>query len=277
MTSAAIESLFVPATPTTARARGNQSSPGWWLMLLEGRALSEAAATLFAWPLLQLAPRGDGHTVMVLPGLGADDYSTLLLRRYLTDRGYKAVGWGQGLNRGDRAEARQALAERLAALEEDSGKKVSLVGWSMGGVFARMLANQFPDKVRRVVTLGTPFTGDEKGTNAGWAYRLLNGKSPRGLKSSQLGRAATAFASVPTTSIFSRTDGIVSWHNSFASVEDPLSENVEVYASHIGLGAHPAALYAVAERLASPIDGTQWKRFEAPLLLRPHFPDPARN
>lgn len=217
------------------------SAPGWWLVILEGRAGWEATASVLAWPILQTAPKGDGHPVMVIPGIGADDHTTLILRHYLTDRGYAVTGWGQGINRGDGAGVREALVQRSVELEAASGRTVSLVGWSMGGVFARMLAHQHTRSVRRVVTLGTPFAGDEQGTNAGWAYRLLNGWSPAGLKRSTLGCAATAAARVPTTSIYSRTDGVVSWHNSVAPQHDTLSENIEVHASHLGIGAHPCS------------------------------------
>jgi len=263
-----------PAAPVVRTYK--RSAPGWWLVLLEARAGWEAAASVLAWPILQTAPKGDGHPVMVIPGLGADDHSTIILRHFLSDRGYAVTGWGQGMNRGDGAGVREALVQRLLELETASGRAVSLVGWSMGGVFARMLAHQHTRSVRRVVTLGTPFTGDEQGTNAGWAYRLLNGRSPAGLKRSTLGRAATAAARVPTTSIYSRTDGIVSWHNSVAPQHDSLSENIEVHASHLGIGAHPAAMYAVADRLASPISGRQWQPFVAPALFQSHFPDPTR-
>jgi pimeloyl-ACP methyl ester carboxylesterase len=230
--------------------------PSRLLLLAEGRALWEAGATIALWPLLQLAPRGDGHAVMVLPGLGASDGSTELLRGFLETRGYAVHGWGHGTNCGPRPGVEDGLLALLRRLHERSGK-VSLVGWSLGGVFARMLAAKSPEAVRSVVTLGSPFDGSPRATPHDAGRR----------------RWARPTPAVPTTSIFSRSDGIVSGRSSVEE-ETPSSENIEVEASHFGLGVHPAVFYAVADRLSMPESG--WTRFVAPPGLRPFYPDPAR-
>ena len=245
--------------------------PSRLLLLAEGRALWEAGASVALWPLLQLAPRGDGHPVLVLPGLIASDLSTRLLRRYLESRGHDAHGWGLGRNLGPREGIEDGMMRKLESLSETSGGKVSLVGWSLGGVYARLLASHRPDLVRCVVTMGSPFTGTARATNAWRVYEGLSGQSsedPRRMEHVQ------PTPSVPTTSIFSRTDGVVAWR---CSIEEsgPQSENIEVIGSHLGLGAHPAVLYALADRLAQP-EG-QWKPFDRRLFGPWIYPDPARR
>jgi pimeloyl-ACP methyl ester carboxylesterase len=244
--------------------------PSRLLLLAEARAIWEAGAAVALWPLLQLTPRGDGHPVLVLPGLVASDMSTKLLRRYLQSRGYDAHGWGLGRNLGPREGIEDGMIQRIESLHEESGRKVSLVGWSLGGVYARLLASSRPELVRSVVTLGSPFTGSSRATNAWRVYEGVSGQSsedPRRMK------RVRPTPPVPTTSIFSRSDGVVAWR---CSVEEtgPKSENIEVVASHLGLGAHPAVLYALADRLAQP-EG-QWKPFNRGMLGPLVYPDPAR-
>lgn len=219
----------------TTATREHISPPSRLLLLAEGRALWETGAGLAMWPLLQLTPRGDGHPVLVLPGLVAGDASTLVLRRYLASRGYDAHGWGLGRNFGPREGVEDGMVTLLRKLHDDSGQKVSLVGWSLGGVYARLLASAHPDLVRGVITLGSPFSGSPRATNAWRVYEGVSGQSshdPRRMKFVQ------PTPSVPTTSIFSRTDGVVAWRCSIEKT-GPKSENIEVIASHLGLGAHP--------------------------------------
>jgi len=254
----------------TAAAHDPIKPPSKFLLLAEGRALWEAGAAMALWPLLQLTPRGDGHAVLVLPGLVASDISTKLLRRYLQGRGYDAHGWGLGRNLGPRQGIEAGMLQRLESLHAETGRKVSLVGWSLGGVYARLLAASRPELVRSVITLGSPFTGSARATNAWRVYEGVSGQSsedPRRM------RHVEPTPSVPTTSIFSRSDGVVAWR---CSVErpGPNAENIEVVASHLGLGAHPAVLYALADRLAQP-EGA-WKPFDRGLLGPLVFPDPAR-
>src|SRR5207237_2212332 len=133
--------------------------PSKTLMFLEGRAIHEFGAFLGALPLLSLAPRGDGHPVLVLPGLVASDASTRPLRSFLKGRGYAVSGWRQGRNFGLRDGVRDSMVDLLRELNQAHGRKVSLVGWSLGGVYARQLAKMMPDQVRSVITLGSPFAG----------------------------------------------------------------------------------------------------------------------
>jgi len=233
------------------------AAPGRLLQLLELRAAWELAAGIAALPwLLHLAPRGDGHVVLVLPGLAAGDGSTRLLRGLLTGRGYRVHGWGLGRNRGPRAGIEGAMLETLERLHAESGRKVSLVGQSLGGAYAHLLALQRPDAVRCVVTLGSPLAGHARASNAWRLYEFLSGESAA---DPRLARQIRQAVRVPTTAIYSRSDGIVAWQSSVAP-EGPQSESIEIVSSHLGMAVHPLVLYLVAERLAQP-EG-RWQPFD---------------
>jgi pimeloyl-ACP methyl ester carboxylesterase len=217
-------------------------------MLAEARALFELNSSLLLSPLLMRAPRGDGHPVLALPGFLASDLSMAPMRRYLKELGYDAYAWKMGRNIGGVSRLRAALRDRLAEIHESSGRKVSVVGWSLGGVYARDLALRAPDMVRYVVTLGSPFANDVRATNATRLYEALSGETVD--DNPELSRAIAGDLPVPTTSIYSRADGVVNWHTCLLRPSDT-AENIEVYlASHVGLGVNPAALWAVADRLA---------------------------
>lgn len=220
-------------------------SPGPLLLALEGRAPWEFGAALAALPVMRFAPRGDGHSVVVFPGLAASDISTLPLRAFLAERGYKPHGWDLRFNFGPRAGVLERSLERVRRIRRDTGRRVSLVGWSLGGVYAREIAKLAPEDVRCVITLGSPFTGDPKANNAWRIYEFASGHSLGDREQVERVREAPP---VPTTSVFSRSDGIVAWR---CCLQPPqaLAESIEVTASHIGMGLNPAAWYAVADRL----------------------------
>ena len=245
--------------------------PSRLLLMAEGRALWEAAASVAWWPLLRLAPRGDGHAVLVLPGLVASDASTGLLRRYLKYRNYDVHGWGQGRNLGPRPGVEKGMVDLLKKLADQSGQKVSVVGWSLGGVYARMLAASHTDEVRDVITLGSPFVGSGHATNAWRIYESVSGQNA---DDEQRWSQVRPTPSVPTTSIYSRTDGVVAWQCSLEK-SGPHTENIEVLASPLGLGFHPAVLFALADRLAQP-EG-EWKPFEGSRLGPWVYPKPAER
>ena len=162
----------------TSRRTSNHGlpPPSLALLALEFRAPLEFGAVLPAWPALQRAPASDGHTVLVFPGLSASDASTWPLRGYLGTLGYSTLGWSQGYNFGPRAGVLKTARRDLERAFESSGRKVSLVGWSLGGVYARELAKEMPDLVRGVITLGSPFAGPPKSTNAWRIYELTSGR-----------------------------------------------------------------------------------------------------
>jgi pimeloyl-ACP methyl ester carboxylesterase len=246
--------------------------PSKTLMFLEGRAINEFGAFLGALPLLSLAPRGDGHPVLVLPGLVASDMSTRPLRAFLNNRGYAANGWRQGRNLGLRDGVREAMVDLVQELNDIHGRKVSLIGWSLGGLYARQLAKMMPERVRSVITLGSPFAGPPKATNAWRVYEFASGRRADEVDP-QFGGSLADAPPVPTTAIFSRTDGICAWQG---CKEKPSAqtESIEVESSHCGMGHHPAVVYAVADRLAQP-EG-KWQPFDRSGWRALVYPDPNR-
>jgi len=242
----------------------NGAAPSLGLAFLEfPRAMLELSALSATAPLLAHAPQGDGHTVLVLPGFTASDRSTGLLRRYLKRLGYDAHGWDLGRNLGPKSIGREGevLAELVGRKHRDRGAKISIIGQSLGGVMAREVARAFPEMVRQVITLGSPFGGNPRANNVWRIYERMTGDSVRsGDIEERVARARVA-PPVPTTAIFSRTDGIVAWE-SCVEVAGPQIDNIEIQGSHCGMSVHPAALYAIADRLAQA-DGA-WKPFERP-------------
>jgi pimeloyl-ACP methyl ester carboxylesterase len=254
-----------------ASAKPGARPPHRLLMLAEGRAVFELASFYATRHLLAALPKGDGHPVLVLPGFMASDSSTAPMRRLLKDLGYAAHAWELGRNvRVDTQRVRE-MEELLLRIHGESGQKVSIVGWSLGGVFARELAKMQPEAVRQVISLGSPISDDRNHTNATRLFEYLNGKDPEPLRDGHfqgLGKAPP----VPTTSILTRTDGIVHWRG---SVQHPdlghaETENIEVHASHVGLGVNPSVMIALADRLAQP-EGA-WAPFKAKLSQRWMFP-----
>ena len=246
--------------------------PSAFLALAElPRAIAEYGLTSFATPLLLQAPRGDGHPVLVLPGFTTTDRSTAVLRRYLAGLGYDVHGWGLGRNLGPRATGLQGekLIARLESIYATSEQKVSLVGWSLGGMFARQLSRRKPDLVRQILTMGAPFAGDPRSTNVWRLYEMVSGQRIGDPDIQAQLRESFEVPPVPSTAIYSKHDGIVPWQ-SCREPKSPTTDNIEVPGSHCGLGFNPAVLYAVADRLAQA--EAEWKPFDrkrAPGLIYP--------
>ncbi len=249
------QEISLPRTKVSKKEKP-EAAPGIVRLALEMRAPWELGIALASYPFMRAAPRGDGHPVLVFPGLAAGDITTVVIRRFLADLGYPAYAWEQGLNFGPRPGVLEACIDQIRQLRVEHGRPVSLVGWSLGGVYARELAKMMPDDVRQVITLGSPFTGSHKATNAWRVYQLVSGE-----KEVDEARFAALKETpcVPTTSIYSRTDGVVAWQCSVEQ-ETATSENIEVHASHVGMGMNPTALFAIADRLSQP-EG-DWKRFD---------------
>lgn len=239
-----------------AERQQQAKAPGWFLLALEGRALWEYGAALLASPILNTAPEGDGHPVLVFPGLATGDFSTLVLRNYISQRGYACHAWDQGLNLGPRPGVLERCVERVQRLRAEYRQPVSLVGWSLGGVYAREIAKAVPDDVRQVVTLGTPFAESPKATNAWRLYEFTSGQR---IDDDERVTRLRRTPPVPTTSIYSRTDGVVAWRCSVER-DSARSENIEIHSSHFCMAMNPAALYAIADRLAQPHG--DWRRFD---------------
>jgi thioesterase domain-containing protein len=197
----------------------------------------------------------------VFPGLGGAPFTTSHLRQFLEGCGFSAHCWGRGVNTGPEGD----FDDWLHALEEDvrrrhaqSGRKVSLVGWSLGGIYARELAKRCPECVRQVITLGTPFASLRGSTHAEAVYKLMHANAAA--LSPQLEARLRECPPVPTTSIYSKTDGVVSWRGCIER-RSPQSESVEVMASHLGMATNPEVLRVVVDRLAQPEGGWRpWRR-----------------
>lgn len=246
--------------------------PAWWLQLAESRAWFELGAIAAASPLLRMIGRGDDHPVLVLPGFTASDMSTVPLRSTLQAQGYWVHGWRLGRNLGPTKHIVRGLQARLDELHDRHDAKVSLVGWSLGGIYARRLALGSPDKVRQVITMGSPFRLNEGDRSAASGlYDRLRHAHVEG-DDQMLGATRGVELPVPTTAIYTKSDGVVRWWQCIESVGDR-RENIEVRGSHSGLGYNPAVIHAVSDRLGRPID--DWRPFRPPPGFGFAYPEPA--
>ena len=246
--------------------RPSLQAPNPLLTALEARAAIEGALGLLATPILRRMPKGDGHPIVVLPPFGAADQFTGGLRAYLADRGYDVHPWGHpevlGLHR-----LVHVAADRVQEVRASRGEPVTLIGHSLGGVYAREVARFTPDDVRSVITLGTPIN-DLKANHVWPMFEAASGTRVASLPDDFAARMAEA-PPVPTTSIFSKSDGVVAWRSCIDRTAGNV-ENVEVVGSHIGLPNNPWAIYVVGDRLAQHPD--DWQPFHRPGVRRSAFP-----
>lgn len=222
-------------------------SPG--PLLREVAGLSAAAGLLLKAPTLARMPRGQGAPALVLPGFGAGDTSTVLLRAYLELLRYRVRGWGLGVNRGNVTRLIPRVVEIVERMADDGSQSVRLVGWSLGGVLAREAARERPAAVARVVTLGTPVVGGPKYTAVAGLYEE-RGYDLDALEVEVAERERVPI-NVPVTAIYSRRDRVVSWQ-ACIDRSNPDVEHVEVRSTHLGLGVDPEVFRIVADRLARP-------------------------
>lgn len=247
----------------------NISAPPAWMAALEYRAVGERAQMSAMLPALRRLPKGDGHPVLVFPGFTTGDRSTQPLRKLLRDLDYRTYGWGLGVNVGPTQRVLDGIFERLEQAHDRKGERVSVIGWSLGGIYARELARARPDLVRQVITLGSPIQMVENDTSsASRIWDSLSKYHAKGFRSPDR-EADRPLLTVPATSIYSRTDGVVNWKACLIRRSDR-TENIRVFGSHCGLGFNTAAIYAIADRLAQPQE--QWRHFSAPWYLRSAFP-----
>ena len=210
------------------------------------RALADATLLQPAIPLLRRLPRGAGQAVMVLPGFMGSDRGNQPLIRFLNSMGYNAMGWGQGQNRGQQNFSEDGLRERMTRMMQESKGKITLVGHSLGGLYAREIAKQQPDVIEQVITLGSPFAGDPRATNVSRIRGFFS--KERAIDWAGFERRKKA-PPVPTTAIHSRSDGVVNWRCSLEE-PSPTAENVRVRGSHMGLTVNRKVLVVIADRLA---------------------------
>jgi hypothetical protein len=195
-------------------------------------------------------PNGDGHPVVIFPGLATDRRATAPLKSFCDDLGYTTYDWGRGFNTGPEGDIDvwlDELAEHVGAVTASHDDSMSLIGWSLGGIYAREVAKRLCGRVRRVITIATPFAGTAEQTNVAWLYRLLNGQAPS-LDEGVMARLRMP-PGVPTTSIFSRSDGIVAWQACIQDGGGNHTENIEIDGSHVGMTWNPQVLAIIADRL----------------------------
>jgi len=207
----------------------------------------ELAKLLVRLPQLALQPRGTQHPVLILPGYGAGDGSTAMLKVYLRLLGYRARGWGLGRNIGAVTELLPRVLKRLGSFSRRANQKVTIIGWSFGGYLARELARERPDLVRQVITLGTPVIGGPKYTVVAASYRK-RGIDIEAIAAEVELRNQLAVLEIPVVAIYSRTDAVVAWE-ACIDRETPNVEHVEVKSTHFGFGFSPEVYKIIALRL----------------------------
>jgi pimeloyl-ACP methyl ester carboxylesterase len=255
--------------PTT-QASAPASAPPWTLLAAEPVRAALEYARMHQMQRARL-PTGDGHAVVFFPGLAADHRSLGPLKNFCDKLGYATLDWGRGLNTGPRGDVDawiDELASDVDALIRPHGKPVSLIGWSLGGIYAREVAKKLERRVRQVITIGTPISATPAQTHVSWLYRLVNGRKPV-LDEALMARLRTAPA-VATTSIYSRSDGVVAWQTCLQEATLGHSENIEVAGSHCGLGWNPEVLSIIAHRLRQP--GAGQRRHRVPRQRRARQP-----
>ncbi|MEL7250031.1 MAG: alpha/beta fold hydrolase [Bacteroidota bacterium] len=191
---------------------------------------------------------GDGHPVLVLPGLLGSDVATSHLRKFISKLGYAAYGWEMGTNMGDIRKL-QVLLEKIEHLHHKHQSKVSIIGWSLGGVYARQLAKRRPDLVRQIITMGAPFADIEQSNNAAWIYRLINDRRPLSKVDLEWIEEIPTPAAVPTTALYSKKDGVVHWRACMEPAPDRWHQNIEVVGSHFGFPYIPSIWVVIEDRL----------------------------
>lgn len=242
--------------PTPAARRRRRT-----LALFEApRFLASSGSLIASYPWLASVPRSRALSIMVLPGFGASDFSTAPLRAFLRSQGHRVYGWGLGTNLGyGRLGGLEPLIDRLEELSDRRGEPLALVGHSLGGAFARRLAQTRPDLVTKVISLGSPISGSPSGSPLWPMYRRLNPGAALRVVNSRFETERPL--PVPATSIYSKTDAIVHWQRSL-EIPGPRSESIEIIAGHMELLVSPPAFYAVADRLAQA--ESEWMPFEVP-------------
>ena len=230
---------------TTVSQSRHSPHPIW--TILEGRSILEYGSFLSLRPLMRRLPKGDGHPVIVFPGFLSSEISTRPLRKLLTHLGYEVYDWGLGRNLHFNPRREVEMRELLESIYKKHDRKVSLVGWSLGGVFAREIAKYYPDYVRQVISLGSPMSGTRHARRIAGIFEALNGKPTEATRARF--KVLRESPPVPATSIYSKSDGIVHWEGSVQN-KAPQAENIEVPASHLGLGVNPIVMTIIANRLA---------------------------
>ena len=224
------------------------AAPKWRRMLGE---LGTGIESWRAWrrPEVRAFPEASTpRAVMLLPGFGTHPVRMRALRRGLAGAGHRVSDWGMGWNLGATAETLDALAARVVALAEREGEPVALVGWSLGGLFAREAARRHPHAVRLVVTMGSPFSGDLHANNAWRAYHWIPGQD---VAAPPVAGDLAAKPPVPTVALWSPRDGIVHPRAARGRAHER-DAAIALRCTHLGFASHPAVVAEVLRQLDLP-------------------------
>jgi len=236
-----------------------------WFATEAVRAVAELGLSVPYRRLYKSCQEGDGHPVLVLPGFMASDFSTGPLRQFVDSLGYHSYTWGLGRNYGQ-VYFLDNLVEKVASIYKEHNQKVTIIGWSLGGIYARQLAKKNPKIVRQVITFGSPFRGITEPNNASWLYNLLPGRKRVVDLDPKLLNDLPKPALVPTTAIYSKEDGMVPWEVCMEAEETCIHQNIQVRGSHLGLGVNPSVLEIVADRLL--YSEANWVHFRAASIVK---------
>ncbi|MEP4149370.1 MAG: alpha/beta hydrolase [Halioglobus sp.] len=231
------------------------------------RVALEAGTSVLCKNLFKTLPEGDGHSVMTLPGFMGADGSTAMLRKFLNERGYNAIPWGMGRNASDaraetmeqfmlhRAQLEQQIADRVEDEFHRSGRKLTLIGWSLGGLYAVALAHRYPQFVRQVITLGTPF-GDPRGTALYSVMARMNQQSSDESEEALRHWVDYTYSGgelqVPVLTLYSESDGIVGKGIARCEGDPRYVTNIAVMASHVGFPFNPLVFAVIANHMVAP-------------------------
>ena len=237
------------------------SGPHRALMLLEApRVAGEYAATRAIDLIAPGRPSGAGRPVLVIPGFRATDAMTGRLRSHLKQHDFRVHGWAQGANIGLTDKRIDGLIARFEEIRDRYDEPISIVGWSFGGVLGRWLAHTYPDDVRQIVCLGSPWRADGEKTRATALFEASRRKYGLSERARPMIDRMRGQVPVPTTAVWSKTDGIVPWRGCVVEESsDPVAENVSVASSHVGMVASPLVLDVVVDRLTQ--DVADWRAF----------------
>nr|WP_321227992.1 alpha/beta hydrolase [uncultured Psychroserpens sp.] len=224
-------------------------------MVMETRSILEWSSIYCIYPLIPKRIKGNGKPVLLIPPYLGDDSSTSFVRKYLKSLGFSTYKWDLGFNM-VKAHYIPRLEEKLHDIYQEHNEKVSIVGWSGGGIFAKIMANRHPDQVEQILTIGSPIWGvmDMK-TPVYGLMEFFRGKSLKERNERFLAELEP-IPKVPVTCIYTKTDGLVPWkHCIEANTFRKDIKNIEVFGSHSGMGANASVLLVTANMLSANIQG----------------------
>ncbi|HEV7232670.1 MAG TPA: alpha/beta fold hydrolase [Sphingorhabdus sp.] len=226
-------------------AQAGFAAPAWPLLAREALSFAYMRSSAAFAPTVPLDVAGSGRPVMILPGFLASDQTTSRLRRSLQSAGFDAYGWGLGRNKGIKADIFERLDDRIRRLEIDT--PLTLVGWSLGGLIAREYAKYAPHRVAKVVTLGSPFSGDLRSNNAWRVYEFVAGHK---VDMPPIEVSLSEKPPVPTCAVWSANDGVVAPHSA-RGLRQESDRQIELDCTHMAFVARPDAIRAIAKAIVA--------------------------